>query len=59
MPMLITLAGAMVLTMLPLPAVLEPLRPYWVALVLLYWCLETQDLVRWAWPFSSVSRSTC
>lgn len=42
---LVTVAGAMVLTLLPLPALLDVLRPYWVALVLLYWCVETQDLV--------------
>lgn len=41
----ITLAVAVVLMLLPLPPLLEPLRPYWVALALLYWCLETQDLV--------------
>jgi rod shape-determining protein MreD len=40
-----TLAAAMVLTLLPLPAVLEVLRPYWVALVLIYWGLETQGMV--------------
>ena len=40
-----TLALAVVLTLLPLPGVLEILRPYWVALVLIYWCLETQDMI--------------
>lgn len=40
-----TLAAAMVLTLLPLPAALEVLRPYWVALVLIYWGLETQGMV--------------
>jgi len=35
----------MLLTVIPLPFVLIPMRPYWVALVLIYWCLETQDLV--------------
>ena len=24
---------------------LEPMRPYWVALVVLYWCLESQDRI--------------
>ncbi len=42
---LITLAIAMVLTLFPCPTFLDPLRPYWVALVLIYWCLETQDLI--------------
>lgn len=42
---LITVAAAALLTLIPLPSVLDPLRPYWVALVMLYWCLETQELV--------------
>ena len=44
-PVLITLAVAMVLTIFPLPAALIPLRPYWVALVLIFWCLETHSLI--------------
>jgi rod shape-determining protein MreD len=40
-----TLAIAMLLTLVPLPTFIDPLRPYWVALVLIYWCLETQGLV--------------
>lgn len=38
---------ALMLTVLPMPDTLEPLRPYWVALVLIYWHLESgrlQDL---------------
>lgn len=42
---LVTIAAAMLLTVVPLPAMIDPLRPYWVALVLIYWCLETQGLV--------------
>ena len=42
---LLTLVVAILLTLLPLPGALEVLRPYWVALVLIYWCLETQGLV--------------
>lgn len=41
----ITLAVAMVLTLLPLPPLLEPVRPYWVALVIIYWGLETQGQI--------------
>jgi rod shape-determining protein MreD len=41
----VTIAFAYMLTLVPLPAFLDPLRPYWVALVLIYWCLETQGLV--------------
>ncbi|HLF31306.1 MAG TPA: rod shape-determining protein MreD [Xanthomonadales bacterium] len=44
-PLLVSLAIAMVLTVLPLPAMLAPLRPYWVALVVIFWCLETQALM--------------
>ena len=42
---LITVAIAIVLTLLPMPHYVEFLRPYWVALVLIYWCLETQGMV--------------
>jgi len=41
----LTLAAAIVLTLLYLPPVLDVFRPYWVALVLIYWCLESQNLV--------------
>lgn len=37
------LAVAMLLTLLPLPFWLEPFRPYWVALVLIYWTLEVSE----------------
>jgi rod shape-determining protein MreD len=44
-PIAITLFVAMLLTIIPLPGVIEPLRPYWVALVLIFWCLETQGII--------------
>jgi len=47
-----SLAAAVLLTLLPLPEVIEMLRPYWVALVLIYWCLETQDLVTLGFAFT-------
>ncbi len=31
---------ALLLGLLPLPAVLQPMRPYWLALVLAFWVLE-------------------
>ena len=34
---------ALVLGLLPLPQVLQPLRPYWLALVVAYWVLETPE----------------
>lgn len=36
---------ALLLGLLPLPDLLQPLRPYWLALVLAYWLLETPDRV--------------
>ncbi|MDT8320277.1 MAG: rod shape-determining protein MreD, partial [Xanthomonadales bacterium] len=42
---LLTLFIAVLLTLLPLPPALNMLRPYWVALVLIYWSLETQGLI--------------
>ena len=45
-PMIVlSLAAALLLTILPLPAWLQAMWPYWVALVLIYWCLETQDMI--------------
>lgn len=39
----LTIVAAILLSMLPLPAVLAPLKPYWVALVVIYWSLETRQ----------------
>ena len=36
---------ALLLGLLPLPASLLPLRPYWLALVLAYWLIEEPDRV--------------
>ncbi len=49
---IVTLVVAIVLTLVSLPPALDALRPYWVALVLIYWCLETQDLVTLGMAFS-------
>lgn len=49
----LTLAAAVVLTLVSLPPVLDALRPYWVALVLIYWCLETQNLITLGIAFST------
>lgn len=40
-----SLAIALLLGLLPLPGVLLPFKPYWVALVLIYWLLEAPDRV--------------
>jgi len=42
---LLTIAVALLLTILPVPAVLSPFKPYWVALAMVYWSLETRDIV--------------
>lgn len=44
-PIITSLLIAMLLTIVPLPELIEPLRPYWVALVLIFWCLETQGII--------------
>ena len=41
----LTLIAAILLSLLPLPEVLLPFKPYWLAMVLIYWTLETQHLV--------------
>jgi rod shape-determining protein MreD len=41
----VTLFVALLLGLLPLPAVVAPLRPYWLALVLTYWLLEDHERV--------------
>ena len=39
----VSIVVALVLGLLPLPATLSPLRPYWLALVVAYWVLEEPD----------------
>ena len=40
-----TLVASLLLMLVPLPAVLEPFKPYWPALLLLYWALESNERV--------------
>ena len=40
-----TLVFALMSMLVPLPAVLEPFKPYWPAVFLLYWSLESEDRV--------------
>ncbi len=40
-----TLVFALALMLVPLPAALEPFKPYWPALILLYWALESENRV--------------
>ncbi len=41
----LTVMAAILLSLLPLPEVLSPFKPYWVAMVLIYWSLETHDMI--------------
>ncbi len=41
----LTLAAAILFSLIPVPEVLLPFKPYWVALVMIYWSLETQDMI--------------
>ena len=41
----VSLLLALLLGLVPLPGLLQPLRPYWLALVLAYWVLEEPDKV--------------
>jgi rod shape-determining protein MreD len=41
----LTIAMAMALELLPLPALVDQFRPYWVGLVLIYWSLETSETI--------------
>ena len=37
------IAIALLLMLMPLPAAIQPLKPYWPALVLVYWALESSE----------------
>ena len=41
----LTITAAVLLSLLPLPEMLSPFKPYWVAMVVIYWSLETQNMV--------------
>ena len=41
----VSLLVALVLGLLPLPVWLQPFRPHWLALVLVYWLIEAPDRV--------------
>ena len=42
---LLTMILAMLLSMVPVPEVLALFKPYWVALVIIYWSLETRHTI--------------
>lgn len=39
----VSIVLALLLGLLPLPALLQPFRPYWLALVVAYWVIEDPD----------------
>ncbi len=41
----LTIMAAVLLSLLPLPEVLLPFKPYWVAMVVIYWSLETRGTI--------------
>ena len=43
---------ALLLGLLPLPAPLQPLRPYWLALVVAYWVIEDNDRIGLGFAFA-------
>lgn len=42
---MLTVVAAMLLSLLPVSEALEPFKPYWVALVIIYWSLETDNMM--------------
>lgn len=46
-----SLLAALLLGALPLPEVLQPARPYWLALVLAYWLIEEPDRIGLGFAF--------
>jgi len=41
----LTILTAILLSLIPLPEVLVQFKPYWVALVVIYWSLETKQVI--------------
>jgi rod shape-determining protein MreD len=39
----VSIVVALLLGLLPLPGLLQPLRPYWLALIVAYWVIEAPD----------------
>jgi len=48
----VSIVAALLLGLLPLPGVLQPLRPYWLALVVAYWVIEAPDSVGLGFAFA-------
>ncbi|MFW5926846.1 MAG: rod shape-determining protein MreD [Wenzhouxiangella sp.] len=50
--LVVSILAAVFLTLVPLPAELQPARPYWMAIVLIYWNLEAGSLRRLGQAFA-------
>jgi rod shape-determining protein MreD len=48
----VSLLIALLLGLLPLPAALQPFRPYWLALVVSYWVLEEHERIGLGFAFA-------
>ena len=48
----VSIVIALLLGLLPLPGVLQPLRPYWLALIVAYWVLEAPERVGLGFAFA-------
>ena len=47
----VSLVAALLLGLLPLPGWLQPFRPYWLALVLVYWIIEAPERIGLGFAF--------
>jgi rod shape-determining protein MreD len=47
----LTILAAVLFSLIPVPGVLLPFKPYLVALVVIYWSLETQDTINMGLAF--------
>lgn len=43
LPIVVSVIGALLLTLAPLPPTLAPYKPFWAALIVIYWALEDPD----------------
>jgi rod shape-determining protein MreD len=48
---LLTILMAVLLSLIPWPEFLSPFKPYWVALVMIYWSLETKNIINMGLAF--------
>jgi rod shape-determining protein MreD len=46
-----SIACAVLLQLMPLPPLVEPFKPYWIGLVLVYWAIETPERVGLGFAF--------